>query len=223
MWTQNSAGIAGIADAHDSFGDHMVSGRFSGRPYDDLAINVFAEGVQVLYGSPTGLQPAGSQFWSRNGRTVSARAGKKGVGFTALATGNLGKDNYGQQYDELVVGSPHHGSGDVHVLHGSEGGLSASRINRLTQDSWQIAGASEDLDEFGSALAIGDFGNNGNVQPYADLAIGVAGDLTGKVKESGAMNLIYGSASGLTPMGNQLWNHTTIGGKLKLGYWLTAG
>ena len=49
--------------------------------------------------------------------------------------------------------------------------------------------------------SIGDFNGDG----FADLAIGVPGDVVGGKDEAGAVNVIYGGAAGLTATGNQLW------------------
>jgi len=54
-----------------------------------------------------------------------------------------------------------------------------------------------------------DFNGDG----YADLAIGVPGeDLAGHV-EAGAVNVLYGSATGPTSAGDQLWTQDTPGVK----------
>ena len=56
-------------------------------------------------------------------------------------------------------------------------------------------------DEFGATLAHGDFNGDG----YDDLAIGAPGEKLGGKNNSGSVNVLYGSASGLTAIGDQLW------------------
>lgn len=65
------------------------------------------------------------------------------------------------------------------------------------QDSYKITEVSEDEDEFGQAVATGDF----NGDDYMDLAVGVPGE----DGEKGGVNIIYGSPNNLT------WRGYTIG------------
>jgi hypothetical protein len=53
----------------------------------------------------------------------------------------------------------------------------------------------------GSFQAFGDFNGDG----FDDLAVGALADDESGVDESGAVNVIYGSSTGLTDAGNQLW------------------
>src|SRR5919198_5628860 len=53
----------------------------------------------------------------------------------------------------------------------------------------------------------GDFNGDG----FADLAVGVPLEDVGTVANAGAVNVIYGSAAGLTAAGNQFW-HENKGG-----------
>ena len=60
---------------------------------------------------------------------------------------------------------------------------------------------------FGGSLANGDYDGDG----FDDLAIGVRGEDIGAIKDAGAVNLPYGSASGLTTAGDQLWHQSVRG------------
>ncbi len=73
------------------------------------------------------------------------------------------------------------------------------------QDSDGIAGRAELRDNFGDALAAGDFNNDG----FEDLAIGVAREDVGGEENAGAVNVIYGGPEGLAPPGNQIWAPST--------------
>jgi hypothetical protein len=54
---------------------------------------------------------------------------------------------------------------------------------------------------------LGDFNGDG----FADLAIGVPGEDIGTLTNAGAVNILYGSAAGLTAAGNQLFSQATPG------------
>ncbi|MGI0006044.1 MAG: hypothetical protein ACREAI_06470, partial [Nitrososphaera sp.] len=112
---------------------------------------------------------------------------------------------------ELVNGQP--GAGMVNVIYGSASGLSATAVpdQRFFQDfslpgdpASNISDASEADDSFGGALASGDFNNDG----HTDLAVGVPDEDVGPDVDAGAVNVIYGSPSGLssTVLDDQFWH-----------------
>jgi len=57
------------------------------------------------------------------------------------------------------------------------------------------------------AAVKGDFNGDG----FADLAVGVSWEDVDSAQEAGAINVIYGSASGLASSGNQLWTQDSPG------------
>ncbi|HEV2819000.1 MAG TPA: hypothetical protein VGW11_00685, partial [Solirubrobacteraceae bacterium] len=65
----------------------------------------------------------------------------------------------------------------------------------------------ESGDFFGDALASGDFDG---IDPF-DLAIGAPGDSVSGVKDAGAVNVLYGTARGLTTPRGDLWTQDTPG------------
>ena len=88
------------------------------------------------------------------------------------------------------------GAGVVHILYGSRDGLTA--------DDWQVWQQLEAdaNDRFGYTLASGNFdGDN-----YADLAVGVPYEDVGfpEVRDAGAVDVLYGSAGGLSGTGHQI-------------------
>jgi hypothetical protein len=57
------------------------------------------------------------------------------------------------------------------------------------------------------ATGQGDFNGDG----FADLAIGVVAEAVGSVTDAGAVNVIYGSATGLSAAGDQFWHQDVAG------------
>jgi hypothetical protein len=129
--------------------------------------------------------------------------------------------------DDLAVGVPLDsvgamvGVGAVNVLYGSASGLTGAGSQLFSQDTPGVPGVSEADDGFGSALATGDF----NHDTFADLAVGVPGEGVGTAVAGGVVNVLYGSASGLTGVGSQLF--TQVGGAVEagdaFGFTLAAG
>ena len=94
-------------------------------------------------------------------------------------------------------------AGVVHVLYGSPSGLTATGSQLWSQNSPGIADGAEFEDSFGSSLAGGDFNGDGR----ADLAVGALGEND----FAGVVHVLYGSASGLTAAGSQLWSQNSPG------------
>ena len=189
---------------------------FNGDGYADLAIGVPNEGingkaeaglVNIIYGSASGLSATATPdqrfFQDYSAGTVAsniADVSEAGDHFAAaIATGDFNGDGYA----DLAVGVPGEDlgsiadAGAVDVIYGSASGLSPSSPiqNQLwTQDSPNVEDASEAGDMFGSALAAGDFNKDG----YLDLAIGVPGEGINGHPGAGSVNILYGSASGLS-------------------------
>jgi len=145
-----------------------------------------------------------------------------GTGVTPAdaASGGGGADFNGDGFDDLVIGAPGDNvsgkanGGSVNVIYGSAGGVSTNgaRLDQvLSQNSTGVGEVVEANDEFGAALAIADFNSDG----YEDLAIGVPGESVSGKNSAGAVNVIYGSPTGLKASGgnrrDQLWTQDTAG------------
>jgi len=120
-------------------------------------------------------------------------------------------DNDG--FADLAVGVPREGvgtadlAGAVNILAGSPTGLSGAGSQQFVQGSGGVPDAAEPSDLFGSALAAGDFNNDG----FVDLAIGVPGEDIGTIADAGAVNVVYGSAGGLSASGGQFFSQDSAG------------
>jgi hypothetical protein len=219
LWTQNSSGIIDKAELSDGFGESLAAANFGKSAQADLAIGsplenvgtvVNAGAVNIIYGTSTGLAAAGNQFWHQNSTGITSSAVEGDQFGDALAAANFGKT---AQADLAIgvpgetVGNGGYGAGAVHVLYGSSTGVSSAGSQFWTQNSSGILDTSEVLDQFGLALSAGNFGRSGE----ADLAVGVLGESIGGIGSAGAVNVIYGTASGLSSTGNQFWHQDSSG------------
>ena len=143
-----------------------------------------------------------------------------GVGGAAEAGDEFGSALAAGFFDtgpsDLAIGAPFEDlgattdAGAVNVVYGSNTGL-VGRNQTLTQNSPGVVGTAESGDLFGAALARGIFLNNFNGDDFADLAIGAVGEDVGTAADAGAVNVQYGSATGLPGPGGQLSPRTALG------------
>jgi hypothetical protein len=131
----------------------------------------------------------------------------------AAAAGSLQADFNDDGFTDLAVGVSLEDAGGivdagaVNVLYGTPTGLTGAGSQIFTQDSPGVGSAAERGDAFGAALATGDFDQDG----FADLAVGVPGENVGAIVAAGAVNVLYGSAGGLTGVGSQLFTQDSPG------------
>ena len=203
-------------EAGDRFGSSLTTGDFDGDGYDDLAIGVPDEdlgsiidsgAVHVMHGSFTGLTTTGNQFWDQKSFPFGGNENYDSFG-ESLAAGDFDGDGY----DDLAIGTPdedingNNNAGKVNILHGSWSGLTSTGSQLWQQDD--LTGSpTESGDRFGAVLAVGDFDGDG----YDDLAVGAPHEDWGSTTDAGVVNVIYGSSSGLTRTGSQLWHQDSFG------------
>ena len=212
----------------DSFGDLAVGipnrnvPTTLGLPGSPAKTAVGAGAVAVYFGSSTGINAnsAAVQFVHQNTQIpfdASDNFGdtaKTGNHFgTTLAAGNFN----GDPYSDLAIGVPDEelppstavDSGAVNIIYGSATGLSHTGTMSIGEVTHGILGGPGANDHFGAALAAGDFNGDFNT----DLAVGVPDkDIASNTcdrnncQDAGAVDVIYGSATGLNPaVGSQFW------------------
>jgi hypothetical protein len=198
--------VGSAAETGDQFGSALATGDFNhdtfadlaaGAPFEDVGASAAGAGaVSVLPGSAGGLTITGGRLFTQVG---SAAESDDGFGF-ALATGDFNNDTFadlaaGAPFED--VGASRADAGAVSVLPGSAGGLTTTGGQLFTQ----VGSAAETGDQFGFALATGDFNND----TFADLAVGSPGEAVGTIAGAGAVSVLPGSAGGLTTIGGRLF------------------
>jgi len=210
--SQDSPGIVNAPGADDRFGAALIAGDFNGDTFEDLAVGVPGETVKgqaaagavcVILGSGTGLVSTGNKLWSQDSPSIADVAEIGDAFGLVLAAADFDNDTY----VDLAIGAPLEDinsasdAGMVHVLYGSASGLTAAASQRFRQNSGGVLGTADKGDNFGAALAAGDFNGDG----LAELAIGVPREsFSGKAK-AGLIHVIDGTPAGLNPVGSSVW------------------
>jgi hypothetical protein len=216
-WTQASAGILDDPEPEEWLGRSLTVGNFDGDEYADLAIGIIWENVgavdsagagAVIYGSSKGLASAGNQLWSHD---------SAGILGTAQPFGTVGDvvsgDFNGDEYADLAIGF--HGedltrltdAGAVLVIYGTASGLAPAGNQLWTQNSSGVEETAEADDRFGFALSRGDYNGDG----FHDLAIDVRDESVGAASGAGAINVLYGTAAGISAGNDELWTQDSPG------------
>ncbi|MER6673717.1 VCBS repeat-containing protein [Streptomyces sp. NPDC000983] len=186
---------------------NLTAGDVNGDGRTDVVVDGFE--TQTDYGWNTNYFVPGSA----GGLTTSGiRTLKPGV---ITAIGDIDQDGYG----DIVSGAQWNATtengtaipnsakgGKVWVTYGTVDGPGTA--TGITQDTGNVPGTSEGNDWFGYELDLGDINGDG----FLDLAIGVAGENIGSAVNTGAVTVLYGTASGLnTTSGGQSFAQSTAG------------
>ena len=193
--------VTGEAEPNDRFGAALVAADFEGGGFADLVVGAPGENGQrgalhVFFGRATGLPSA--DFIQRDETGIGGLS-EDGDAFAAtLAAGDFDGDGH----DDLAIGIPTEDSGvrgsntdcgQVGVLYGAPAGFAFGRTQFWVQEAILGTGTSEAGDAFGSALAAGDFDEDGR----DDLAVGAPGEFVTGLAD-GAAVVVMGSVTGLT-------------------------
>jgi FG-GAP repeat protein len=253
LWTQNSTGMEGDAELEDYFGYSLSAGDYNGDGKDDLAVGVPGESigilstvgaVNIIYGSDSGLSANAllpTQFWTQDSTGIEDDSEPRDAFGWSLSSG----DYNGDGKDDLAVGVPQEDIGilsdvgSVNIIYGSASGLSAHPLLGNTvvasqlwnQNSNGVQDNAETGEWFGYSLSSGDYNADGN----SDLAVGVPLEdisVNGIAPSTGAVHVVYGSATGLTVTAAtqaQFWTQNSSGmegiaeGDDYFGYSLSSG
>jgi hypothetical protein len=217
LWFQGNSSVIDAAEVGDRFGAAVAVGNFNGDSFDDVAVGAPLEdlgaradvgAVAVLYGSNAGPSATNNELWSEadSAKTTgdTANTGDR-FGF-ALTAGDFN----GTGIEDLAIGVPFNdfaatNAGSVDVLYGIESGLSTPQ--HFTQSTITGAEGGEQDDNFGSALANGDYNADGR----SDLAIGVPREDVGGAQDAGAVDVAHGAATTLSPATAQHWTQEGFG------------
>jgi hypothetical protein len=226
VFTQNSvdgdAEMQESAETGDRFGTALAAGDFDGNGAPDLAVGVpdeslggFSNGIVQVLPSVAGIGPRvfGNQLFVQGGNGVPGTPGTANHFGFSLAAGDF--DGLG--VDDLAVGAPDEtvlmetplvSAGVVYALYGIfDIGLTATGASRFTQMILLpgYANLPEVADRWGYSLAAADATGDGR----DDLVVGSPGEsilLPGsEIFSAGAIALIFGASTGLSPIGPQMW------------------
>ena len=162
--------------------------------------------------------PDGNQTMSSSDITATANV-ISSSNAVAQSPSKVSADFNGDGFGDKAIGVPDEDigvvrdAGAVNVIYGSPSGLSAAALitdQLWTQNSTGIEGVAEKDDLFGWTLSSGDYNGDGK----DDLAIGAPFEGIGPMRNVGAVNIIYGSANGLSAsaiLPAQLWTQDSTG------------
>jgi hypothetical protein len=217
----------------ERYGEALAAADFDGDGRSELAVGApFWSGgrgrIDILRVLPSAgpLLLVVGKFYSQDTSGIAGRAQPDDWFGRALATGDFD----GNGYPDLAVGVPGETidgvshAGAVQVLYARSTGITVERNQFWSQLGSVILDEPEADDQFGSALAAGDFNGDG----IDDLAVGVPLEdfslLGQRFIDQGAVNVVFGTPTGLSSKSDQFLAISNGGQfrKARLGYALAA-
>ena len=208
LWRQGAAGLPGTAGSRERFGFSLATGDFDGDGFDDLVVGAplndlgsFEDvgNMTHIYGTASGLSATRSGAFT--GSTVGLPLEAGGRFGSSLAAGDFDGDGY----DDVAIGAPNisvpgaDAAGAIAVVRGLAGGLTVTEAATFTQHDPGVDGEIGIDDQFGYALASGDFNGAGS----AAVVAGAPYDDDTGVEDAGTVTVLYAVFNGLD--NSQLW------------------
>lgn len=204
FFSQDSPDVPVGVEENANFGQELATGDFDCDGYDDLAIGMPGDdltGAQnagrlvVFWGTADGVTAVDSVFWGQNSALITGTAELNDRFSSVMAVGDFNGDDC----DDLAIGvgsdnpSGVNDAGAVNILFGSAVGLTGDDDQYVVQAVAAFGTGPEAGDRFGSALAVGDFNDDG----LDDLAVGSRGEDWGAVVDAGVVHILFGFLGGL--------------------------
>ena len=212
--TQRTNGISGAPNVGEEFGASVATGDLDGDGYDDIVVGVPGEyrcwshirvcggnigAIQLLYGSENGIRTDNDQYFGQRSNGVTAHPSVGDRFGASVSTGDIDGDGY----DDVVLGIPGDYRcwphirvcgpvGAIMILYGTENGTTSVDDDYWGQRSNGVPGYVGVGDEFGAVVTTGDLNEDG----YDDVIIGVPGETVSSRNDAGAVQILYGSATG---------------------------
>ncbi|MEP6483668.1 MAG: FG-GAP-like repeat-containing protein [Rudaea sp.] len=162
LFNRSNDGLTFAPLEDDSFGNTVAAGDFDDDGNDDLAIGIpralcndgvsRSGAVLEMHGKlGIGITTAHSHIWRPGVQGIASTCASSAFFGASLAVGNFDLLDF---HADLAIGAPYSDDGGaVHVVYGSDTGLSANGNQRFTPPDWPGIGSTNSF--FGSVLAAG--------------------------------------------------------------------
>ncbi len=226
IFHQDSPRVREIGEAGDNFASALATGHLNGdafadlvigTPFEDVGSATHAGAISVFLGGPGGITPVGNQNFNLDTGNMAGVATDGAHFGAALTTGDFNGDGR----DDVAIGAPDEDvddaigiaedAGSLTVMYGAANGLTTTGNLFWTEATPGVNSTPSLFDQFGVALASGDFNADGR----HDLAVGVPGETALINSAAGSIHVFYGSAAGITTTGEQFFHQLNAGGFLE--------
>jgi hypothetical protein len=236
LWNLQDPGTPHFSAKHDHFAYSLASGDFNGDGYADLAIgspgqtpnppptfkDIFGGGtIFVMYGGPAGIRIDGMHAWDPTTYGILGTEQTNEHFGWVVTVGDFNGDGYmdiatSAPFKPIGTNQSILNGGGISILYGGPAGITAlgNQYFDETDPNLGHLAAAGTGDLFGYTLSAGDFNGDG----YWDLAVGIPGAAgTNGIANAGAVDILYGTATGLTTQGAQRLTQASLGGTDQAG------